>query len=699
MKKIGYILFCLVLLFQMSACGGDRKTQGLDKIVFVVEKGVSKTITKQMKAITEEIEEETGVSVAVETSGKYEKVRGTIEILVGETDRELSEQAYEALPERGYLMKYADDSIVIAGTNDAMLSYAIGRFYSMYIEGGVDLTSIRELDESSNKEDIVVVAENGESYYSVAVSPESDCAMASTYENNGVDVEVGVMFEVMDIIEDNIDGEVVHSTFYEADEERKEILIGDLGRDEFAEAKAQWNWNEYGVLCMDNKIVVSGWNLETVSQAGEAFVDLLKMAVVKEPTGKAAIYFMKDQLTCLSTDKWMLDIPVYEGGTLAGTNDAAYGQFMWFYTETNETEFRNYCKKLEKEGYKLALSNENAGNLYCTYVKDDSKIHTYYTAYEQSVRIINGSIEKTGLVADNVTKEEKVTDFSILQLPLSYDEVMGGMSYLLTLEDGRFVVIDGGGSVAKDATLLYETMEELNQRDDGIVIAGWFLSHEHDDHYGVFDKFMSKYGKKVTLEMFYCSIPSYSFSYNSQNPEYFMTTDFPQISEKYGTIPIAIVHTGQRFLIGNATFEILYTTEDIYPGKFTFFNDASVIIRVSTEAGSALFLADAADTTSDILCRRYGAYLKSDLVQMGHHGWNGATYEVYELAQPEMILWPNSQKEYEKGLVGDNPTYRIINRQVVALVGEDNIYVADGKIWQFKFPAAQGTVYKTIEQQ
>lgn len=693
MKKIWCILICFAALLITTSCGIGSKTRGIKKLVIVVEKGVDKSITKQLKDLAAKVEEETGVIIPIETSGKYDKIKGTTEILIGKTEREVSKKAYEALPARGYLMKYADDSVVIAGTNDAMLSYAIAQLQAQYIDGGIDLRDIKKLDQDSNDKKIITVVENGVSNYAVAVSEECDCAMSKSSENNGIDVEVNYMFQVMDIIEENIDDYVQHTTYFEKDEKRFEILIGDTGREEFAEAKKQWKINEYGVQCLGNKIVVGGWNLETVSLAGEAFVELLNMATVKERNGKTAIYFIEDQLACLSTDQWMTDIPSYEGGVLSGTNDAAWGQLMWYITDTNETEFQTYCKKLEEQGYEPAISNENVGNLYGTYVKGDRKIHAYYTACDKTVRIIDGSIKKTGLVKDDVISDKKVNDFSVLQLPLSYETKGGGMSYVITLEDGRFVIIDGGNSILKDAMRLYEVLEKSNKRTDGIVIAGWFISHEHDDHYGVLEKFLSKYGKKVKVENVYCSTPSESYRYNSLNPTNFMTIDFPQIAERNGSIPITVVHTGQKFKIGNADFEILYTTEDLYPERLDFFNDASVIVRVSTEDGNVLFLADAADKTSDVLCRRYGSYLRSDVVQMGHHGWNGATYELYETVQPKLILWPNSRKEYEKCSVGDNPAYHEINRKVIALVGEKNIYIADGCVWQLKFPCTECTVF------
>lgn len=174
MKKIWCILICFAALLITTSCGIGSKARGLDKLVIVVEKGVDKSVTKQLKNLTAKVEKETGVVIPIETSGRYEKVKGTTEILIGKTEREISERAYEALPARGYLMKYADDSVVIAGTNDAMLSYAIAQLQAQYIDGGIDLRDIKKLDQDSNDKKIITVVENGVSNYAVAVSQECD---------------------------------------------------------------------------------------------------------------------------------------------------------------------------------------------------------------------------------------------------------------------------------------------------------------------------------------------------------------------------------------------------------------------------------------------------------------------------------------------------------------------------------------------
>ncbi len=386
-------------------------------------------------------------------------------------------------------------------------------------------------------------------------------------------------------------------------------------------------------------------------------------------------------------------IPTYGGGKLAGVNDAAYGQTLYRYTETNAEEYAAYCQKLEAQGFVKQLSNANADNLYATYVKGDTVQHVYYVGAKNEVRLITGSIDKTGSVQDDVTNDPKVTDFSVIQMNLTYPKSSsGGMGYIITLEDGRFVIVDGGNEIAEDADRLYKILQKYNKRNDGIKIAGWILTHEHSDHYGLFKSFVGRYGDDVEIQNFYVSIPSAGYRVGSGNPSNFMWDEFDALAEQVGGIPVKVLHTGQKFMISNAEFEILYTTEDLYPTPLTVFNDASVVFRVKANGKSVLFLGDAAEDTSNVLTSMYGAYLKSDVVQVAHHGWNGVTTAVYEAIAPDIAMWPNSQREYNGCMTKTENSFYQTDVDLVAAVGEENVYIAEGDCYRFLFSETEITV-------
>lgn len=78
---------------------------------------------------------------------------------------------------------------------------------------------------------------------------------------------------------------------------------------------------------------------------------------------------------------------------------------------------------------------------------------------------------------------------------------------------------------------------------------------------------------------------------------------------------------------------MLYTQENLYPVKASF-NDYSAVISVSVQGQKILFLGDVGKSGSEYLIRNKKDKLKSDIVQMSHHGFNGADKDVYSAASP-----------------------------------------------------------------
>ena len=101
-------------------------------------------------------------------------------------------------------------------------------------------------------------------------------------------------------------------------------------------------------------------------------------------------------------------------------------------------------------------------------------------------------------------------------------------------------------------------------------------------------------------------------------------------------------HTGQVYQFANARMEVLSSLDDtcFAPCKG---NEISLVLRVFIEGQSILFCADAYFKASR-LEERYGNYLKSDILQVTHHGFNGGSNEGYSLVAPKVCLVPVSEE-------------------------------------------------------
>ena len=138
----------------------------------------------------------------------------------------------------------------------------------------------------------------------------------------------------------------------------------------------------------------------------------------------------------------------------------------------------------------------------------------------------------------------------------------------------------------------------------------------------------------------------------------------------------------------NLTLDILMTFEDHNPRRICNSNDTCTVVRMAfarKDAAAdatpitAVFLADAFRFQSRFLCAMYGSYLKSDIVQLAHHGNIGCEKEVYTAIFPTVVFFPNNYAAYKTYTQSNSSTWNYqVDRYVVnQLESVQYIYVAD----------------------
>jgi hypothetical protein len=279
---------------------------------------------------------------------------------------------------------------------------------------------------------------------------------------------------------------------------------------------------------------------------------------------------------------------------------------------------------------------------------------------------VSASLSKRGnrLNAEILTADygyEKVVESSITSLSMNYAAGAWGNSYIIQLEDGSFFVQDGGATNGGDYEKLYRVLCDLHARATGksvsasnpIRVAGWYLSHGHGDHYGNFVEMCRRHGSVILVDYLFANMPSDDETYNCYDPNLTIRNTMGDIvtMAKSGTTYVK-VHAGQKFYLANLELEILYTHEDLYPINVEIFNDTTTTLRATVHhtdgsgkvdgSTSILFLGDLSSRGSTCMRAMYGDYLKADIVQVAHHGYNGCDYSLYAAAAPSILLWPNS---------------------------------------------------------
>lgn len=276
--------------------------------------------------------------------------------------------------------------------------------------------------------------------------------------------------------------------------------------------------------------------------------------------------------------------------------------------------------------------------VFSTFVKGNHVIYLSYTPSEQCIRQI--SKENAVLYQkENQPIQNQVTPL-ITQVRNAYFSLDCGMTYVIRVCDGRFVLIDGGIGEYEEADHLWDVLMSQCEGDDKPVIAAWFITHPHCDHFGGFVKFMDKYGDRVRLEsvLYNWALESMSQPVSKLND----LTEFNRIIEKYRDIAKVITpRTGQRYIFADAVFDVLYVCEDLYPEKIPNVNDTSLVMRMELAGRRVLWLGDIQGQGTDYMCGRFPTEtFRCEIFQVGHHGYDGGSDELHRKADPEILLWP-----------------------------------------------------------
>lgn len=456
------------------------------------------------------------------------------------------------------------------------------------------------------------------------------------------------------------------STEHDAD---KEILLGGTNRPESKKLMESMGYIEYALSVTGGKIVLAGLSDFALSDACDAMAHYLlafkPIALVGDP--KVTI---PDGFTIRTdTRRFVKGAPVYRGGVIAGVNDADSDSYTVCINETDAKQYKAYLRKLEKLGYEKYDENKIKGNLFATYTNADMDVHTSFRPCYSTVRLTfahKGRLPSK----ENVYEDKDVRPAFMIIRPNNVTNT-NGVSLAMRLCDGSLIVVDGGMheynevTGKDDADNMFDALVELSGEKKP-RIAAWFFTHSHDDHTDCFTKFAAKYSPMVTLESLVynfagiCSIPGWYRTYQ---------TKIEKVSTFFGpNVRRVQAHTGQELHIRDAKIEILTTMDDFYPKSLlnvgvqtfpqpynkphtfpahgSYFNDTCIIFKVTLGGQTLMVLGDATFIQADRLVDMYGDYLKSDFMQLAHHGSYGGSVQLYGTIAPDVVLWTSSMDRY-----------------------------------------------------
>lgn len=261
------------------------------------------------------------------------------------------------------------------------------------------------------------------------------------------------------------------------------------------------------------------------------------------------------------------------------------------------------------------------------------------------------------------------------------------MSYVIITPNKKVVVIDGGidGTGAEAKPYIHNAIRAALGigENDYFEVEAWFLSHEHRDHYYELAKLLNAYTAESNYKInnFYFDFPNIGVEWKSAAgasdhdverfnklkkgfDNYYSINEFtgikgadipedkfkaPEGAEYYyydlinrAVISEAAVEKGLTISVDGVDFEVLMT----WWKEAKYVNSTSVILRMTYKEHSILFLGDAAVDAGKRLLTMYPAErIKSEYVQMGHHGQGGPDKAFYDAIDTKNSkrLWPTPQ--------------------------------------------------------
>lgn len=338
-----------------------------------------------------------------------------------------------------------------------------------------------------------------------------------------------------------------------------------------------------------------------------------------------------------------MNIPEIKFGQKIYSEHEGKGSYVHSYKEVCEDSFEAYIKEIPLLGYELYEEHTLGINSFCTFRKDNDAIFACYYPNIKEMRIVTEP-DSNFFDFKDIGGRRKV---KMLITQIDLEDY--GMSYVLRLIDGRFIIIDGGREWYPEAEKLMNVLKEQNILEKP-VIAAWIFTHPHCDHYRAFYPFAEKYINDVIIEKFLYNFPEATdeeamCEREREAPmwdrEFLLLPKLDELVDSLG-IPVYRMHTGQIYRFGDLKFEILSSPDDAFFKPFSNFggfNVISVVMKMTFEGQVTLWNADA-ELSHAKLADRWGKYLKCDIFQITHHGFQGGDIKVNHFADPKVCFLP-----------------------------------------------------------
>ncbi len=286
-----------------------------------------------------------------------------------------------------------------------------------------------------------------------------------------------------------------------------------------------------------------------------------------------------------------------------------------------------------------------------------------------SVILIITIIFGTGAI---IVNQVMVPNIWLIQLKDNSSRQM--MGYIIKTSTGKVIVIDGG--LNEDEPNLIKHIQELGNKVDV-----WFITHPHEDHASAIIRVIQE--TDISIGKIY---------YTMNDIEWYKkyATERSEEAERfYNALQNERVKGRTEEVTLNQIINIDFVNCEILGVKNpeitnNGFNNSSMVIKMNLPKSSILFLGDTGEESGDKLLKTQKDKLKSDIVQVAHHGQGGAKENLYKEINPKICLWPTPEWLWNNDSgegKGSGPWTTLETRKWMEDLGvETNIIEKDGDI-------------------
>ncbi len=459
----------------------------------------------------------------------------------------------------------------------------------------------------------------------------------------------------------------------EHDPETLEILFGKTEYSEGAEDIGSLKLGTFIAKAYGNKIVIYSVTSEGYDKAVSALMESVRAHASAVTSGDKTVYTVDIPRSEIDYGR-VFDTVLY---SLPDSPDGTEFQALYLtgergreliYTKAVADSFAYYVDSLKAAGFTEYASHDMKENRFATLYSPELTLNVGYYHYNGSLRVIIEPFSQATLIgteADNVF--ERVTGQRIILHGLEFrnaqDQLFtNGLCLIVRLSDGRFVIIDGGFDTDGHANSLVRILKEQSKDYIGsgtITIAAWFITHSHSDHNGLLNgknTVISNAGIKVervvtcflSKDELVRSRAAYPSNWDPVEGGGYVNTY--GAARNLGAVQIN-THVGHVFRFADLKIEVLFTLESLAPAAMNACNSTSLIMKMTftdPATGAETVYMSTGDATGpdfEVCNLMYGDYMKSDMVQVAHHGFttwgkSEATVAAYKYMLPSVVLFP-----------------------------------------------------------